>query len=74
MINNLYTNVQYHGGNQNYSTVEDAKVLTNQREYFAELTETYFRINDFFPFVKSDVQNYDPVGFEMIAAAWEQQY
>jgi hypothetical protein len=53
--------------------VGTAYALTNEREYFAELTEAYFGRNDFFPFVRAELQQYDPMGFEAVRTAWEEQ-
>jgi hypothetical protein len=53
--------------------VGPAYALTNEREYFAELTEAYFGRNDFFPFVRAELQHYDPMGFEAVRVAWEEQ-
>lgn len=47
-----------------------AYALTDQLEYFAELSEAYFGRNDFFPYTRSELQSHDPVGFQMIEQAW----
>lgn len=47
-----------------------AYAITNDKEYFAELTEAYFGKNDFFPFVRSDLEAYDPVGYRLIQSKW----
>ncbi len=44
--------------------------LTDEKEYFAELTESYFGTNDFYPFVRSELAQFDPAGFKMIETAW----
>lgn len=44
--------------------------LTNDREYFAELTESYFGKNDFAPFTREELKAFDPKGFAMIEALW----
>lgn len=44
--------------------------LSNEREYFAELTESYFGKNDFAPFTRSELKAFDPKGYEMIEALW----
>jgi len=48
-----------------------AYALTNQGEYFAELTESFYGKNDYFPFVRDELKSYDPVGFEAVRSAWE---
>lgn len=62
----LYRDVKQNGGR-----IGPAYALTNEREYFAELTEAYFGRNDFFPFVRDELRAYDPTGFEAVRAAWE---
>jgi len=44
--------------------------LTNPMEYFAELTESYFGVNDFFPFTREELRQHDPAGFAMIERCW----
>jgi hypothetical protein len=56
---------------RNDGTTGRSYALTNHHEYFAELTEAYFGTNDFFPFRRSELQAHDPVGFEVLRAAWE---
>jgi len=43
---------------------------TNQMEYFAEATEALFGVNDYFPFVRSELQQYDPAAVRMLEKAW----
>jgi hypothetical protein len=45
--------------------------LTNQMEYFAEQSEACFGTNDFFPFVRSELQKHDPRMFALLAELWE---
>jgi hypothetical protein len=47
-----------------------AYALTNEREYFAELTEAYFGTNDFYPFVRAEVKEYDPKMYECLTQVW----
>ncbi|HCT44523.1 MAG: hypothetical protein CMJ35_03545 [Phycisphaerae bacterium] len=44
--------------------------LSNDREYFAELTESYFGKNDFAPFTRDELRDFDPDGYAMIEALW----
>ena len=69
---NIYTTVGYHFGNQNYGTVTAAYAITNEIEFFAELTESYFGLNDFYPFDRNDMEMYHIIGLEMIKAVWQQ--
>lgn len=47
-----------------------AYATTNQMEYFAEVSEAYFGQNDFYPFVKAELQTADPEGFQMLTRVW----
>jgi hypothetical protein len=67
---NLYKNIAYHSGGGNYNTVAKAYALNNENEFFAELTEAYFGLNDFFPFDYDDLASYDSIGFNMMVAVW----
>jgi len=42
----------------------------NQMEYFSEATEAYFGTNDYFPFVRSELQQHDPECVEMLERVW----
>lgn len=44
--------------------------LTNHKEYFAETTEAYFGVNDFYPFVRAELKEYDPAGFDLMEVVW----
>lgn len=44
--------------------------MSNEREYFAELTESYFGKNDFAPFTRQELRVFDPRGYEMIEKLW----
>lgn len=45
--------------------------LTSEEEYFAELTETYFGRNDFYPFTRAELRKFDPDGYKLIQKAWK---
>jgi hypothetical protein len=47
-----------------------AYALTNSKEYFAELTEAYFGVNDFFPFTRDELREYDPPGYRLMEEVW----
>jgi hypothetical protein len=47
-----------------------AYALTNPKEYFAELSEAYFGRNDFFPFTRDELRNYDPAGYALVERLW----
>lgn len=44
--------------------------LTNQKEFFAEMTEAYFGSNDFYPFVAGELQSAEPELFALLAEIW----
>lgn len=45
--------------------------LTNHKEYFAEGTEAFLYRNDFYPFVRAELQEYDPKLHELLIDIWE---
>lgn len=44
--------------------------LTNAKEYFAELTESFIGCNDFFPFVRGEIEHHDARGYAMLVEIW----
>lgn len=44
--------------------------LTNQKEFFAEMTEAYFGLNDFFPFHRADLKQSEPEVFALMKSIW----
>jgi len=44
--------------------------LTNHKEYFAEGTEAYLYRNDFYPFVRAELQEYDPTLDKLLEKIW----
>ena len=44
--------------------------LNNPMEHFAESTEAYFGINDFYPFVRAELREFDPATAKAIEARW----
>jgi hypothetical protein len=51
-------------------TKEKAYAATNVQEYFAEASEAYFGTNDFYPFDRAELQQYDPGMFELLERLW----
>ena len=51
-------------------TKHKAYAMTNEMEYFAETTESYFGVNDFFPFIRAELQILDPTGYAMMRKMW----
>jgi hypothetical protein len=64
--NGLYEEVKYLNGK-----TKRAYALNDQQEYFAELTEAYFGTNDYFPFTRRELEEYDPVGLAAVKKAWK---
>jgi len=44
--------------------------LTNHKEYFAESTESYLGVNDFYPFVRAELKEHDPRMFSLQEKIW----
>jgi hypothetical protein len=45
--------------------------LGSEKEYFAELMESYFLVNDHYPFIRCELKDQDPAGYALIAGLWE---
>jgi hypothetical protein len=45
--------------------------LTNQMEFFAEMTEAFFGSNDFFPFNRAELRHSEPEIFEVLNHIWD---
>ncbi len=45
--------------------------LNNAKEYFAEMAEAYFGANDFYPFVRAELQHVDPRMYALLEKVWE---
>lgn len=44
--------------------------LKNPQEYFAEASEAFFGTNDFYPFVRAELRQHDPAGYELLEKVW----
>lgn len=44
--------------------------LTDEKEFFAEMTECYFGSNDFYPFVAGELKQAEPEVFALLADIW----
>lgn len=60
----LYQNVLH--SKRGRGTRIKAYAATRMEEYFAENCEAYFGLNDFYPFVKAELREYDPAIYEII--------
>ena len=45
--------------------------LTNQMEFFAEMTEACFGVNDFFPFNRTELKEAEPEIHTLLSGIWE---
>ncbi len=45
--------------------------LTDHKEFFAEMTEAYFGMNDFFPFNRAELMTAEPELYELLRSIWE---
>jgi hypothetical protein len=45
--------------------------LTDHKEFFAEMTESYFGVNDFFPFNRAELKEAEPEIFDLLKQIWE---
>jgi hypothetical protein len=45
--------------------------LTNPMEFFAEMTEAYFGVNDFFPFNRAELREAEPEIHALLSSIWE---
>ncbi len=44
--------------------------LTNHKEWFAEISESYLWVNDYFPFNRAELRKSDPEAFRFMASVW----
>ena len=47
-----------------------AYALNNDQEFFAEASEAYFGRNDFYPFTRGELKEFDPETFRVVEEAW----
>lgn len=65
MRERLYDSVLRYNGQ-----IEKAYATTNEKEYFAEVTEAFFGTNDSFPFVNPELKRHDPRAFQLLQRMW----
>ena len=44
--------------------------LTDRKEFFAEMTEAYFGVNDFYPFNRAELKEAEPEVYELLGKIW----
>ena len=47
-----------------------AYALVDFKEFFAEMTESYVGVNDFYPFVRAELQEHDPKTYALMEKIW----
>jgi len=66
----LYDAVEQRHGGSRPATVVRAYAMSSPMEYFAETSEAYFLQNDFFPFVREELDAHDPRMASVLEEAW----
>ena len=66
MDSKIYESVRHVNGR-----MEKHYATTNPMEYFAESTEAYFGINDFYPFNRDDLKKFDPKTLSLMQSIWK---
>ncbi|MCK5727113.1 MAG: hypothetical protein KAH22_09850 [Thiotrichaceae bacterium] len=61
----LYDCVEYDG-----RLMLKAYAITNDKEYFAELSEAYFGRNDYYPYTHEDLKKHDYIGYQLMVSSW----
>lgn len=69
-----YENIKENGSYEKVLLYTGARVkhygLSNHKEYFAESTEAYFGVNDFYPFVRAELKEHDPKMYSLLERIW----
>ncbi len=65
----LYERVEQRFGDGRSANVR-AYAMTNPMEYFAECSEAFFSMNDFFPFTREQLAKHDPDMFALLKTLW----
>ena len=69
-----YENARKSGSYESVLGIDGRKkrhyALTDPKEYFAESTEAFFGTNDFYPFVRAELQEHDPGMFRLLEEIW----
>lgn len=67
----IYDNVDYFDGEG--ISKQKAYATTDAMEYFAEMTESYFGKNDYYPFNREELKSYDPASYKLVENLWNPQ-
>lgn len=68
---NALKSKKYESVSYNLGGMQRAYALNNADEYFAELTEAYLGENDYYPYNKSQLQEFDPIGYDLMKKIWD---
>jgi hypothetical protein len=63
---------RYESVERNNGKAERAYALTDDHEYFAEVTEAFFGTNDFYPFTREELRRHDPDIYNLLEEVWNQ--
>ncbi len=61
---------RYDSVRRNNGRTERAYALTDDHEYFAEASEAFFGTNDFYPFIRVELQGHDPELGRILEEVW----
>ncbi|MDB5284742.1 MAG: hypothetical protein JWO06_3817 [Bacteroidota bacterium] len=67
---NALASKKYESVDYNLGGKKRAYALNDADEYFAELTEAYLGENDYYPFNKSQLKNFDSMGYKLMQKIW----
>lgn len=74
-IKSLWEQVKQSGRLESVLHIDGRKTkhyaLTNQMEFFAEMSESYLGTNDFFPFNRAELKHEEPEIHALLARIWE---
>jgi hypothetical protein len=74
-IREAYENYKKSGRGEKTLLYDGSRVkhyaLTNHKEFFAEMTEAYFGVNDFFPFNRAELKEAEPEIYDLMVRVWE---
>ena len=55
---------------RDHGRVQRHYALSNHKEYFAEMTEAYLWVNDYYPFVYGELKEVDPGVAKLLETIW----
>lgn len=61
----IYENVLYFRGSR-----KKHYAASNPQEYFAELSEAYLYVNDYYPFNRAELMTFDPEAYKLMKKIW----